>query len=230
MTYVINCHKCGQAFTKFSMKSTEGKCPDCRFGSRNVHVQLSNRRANEAAEVMQRLDTIEIDIANLANSVTALHNTIDTAVKASLEQVIEGAIDEHYATINRTLATVNSRAKQAFDAASEVRVKVMNMQKGSGIRNAPKKKDGIIKTLTNMNHERLMLELLDWLNERKLAKYNYFPRRLVINSSDSPWYRDRVKPMLATKLLMRMTEEGMLQDNGRKKNGKKYRLPRGSSV
>lgn len=226
MSYVVSCSSCGDNFTKFSNASKESRCFNCRQDSRaNVHVNLKNRRANEVAEVLERIDTLEQDVAHLANSVNTLHDAIDVAVNAQLTTSIVSAIDEHYSSITKALATVNTRSKKAFDIASSLRnqIEAIDNDKPKVYMNVIK---GVGKRRENIDGELLSLQLLDWLESRKTRKHLYFPRRFLLNTEGSPWASDIISPETATKLLTNMVRTGMLETNGMKRRGRMYRLPR----
>ncbi len=227
MSYTIECNSCGQPFTKFSIKSRENRCFDCRSNKKSVnkYVNLKNQRANQAAEVLERIDTLEQDIASLTNSVNALHDAIDVAVCSQLESVIGSAIDEHYSSITKALATVNTRSKQAFEIATTLHDTVKKTTASQKKGYAKGKRESERRKVRSSDYETMMISLYDWLSSDTVYanKYNYFGRKFVIENSDSPWYN--IYPHVATNLLSSMVVRGLLVTNGMNKRGRRYKLP-----
>ena len=78
MSITTVCRECGETFRKFSIKSRERICPDCRGSKgRNRYKVMTNNTLNAIGTI----ETLDKKVAELTTSIDVLHSTVEVEVQ-----------------------------------------------------------------------------------------------------------------------------------------------------
>ncbi len=128
------CRDCGETFRKFSMKSRETICPDCRgSGGRNRYKVMTNTAKN----VIKNIDRLDKKVEGLSTSVDVLHSTIAVEVQhqitKGLDPIIEKILDEKISQLKDIVVSSMSKSKKAQEEVKEL-TKLVKGYKSSNTR------------------------------------------------------------------------------------------------
>lgn len=128
MSMISECTACGQNFRKFSMKSNENKCEECKGkqsqSRKNLYRQQETRREKEATSFINRLEVLESDFDMFKDvldaAMDALRVDIKLAVVEQLEDgVLQDKVDSHMGKLKDNMATVNTRVENALQTIAD---------------------------------------------------------------------------------------------------------------
>jgi len=95
MSITAVCRDCRETFRKFSMKSRETICPDCKGKKGKNRYRVMSNKTQDAITTIANMDK---EIENLKTSIDVLHSTIEVEVQHQLtkgiEPIIEKVLDE----------------------------------------------------------------------------------------------------------------------------------------
>lgn len=136
MSYAIPCTKCGEMFTKFSNRSYESKCLNCRGArsrgmGKNIHKQRDVRKMKAEKTIQERMnelqDAIDIirtevelinaDIEAGMNERNTIAGDIETKAMESLKAAVVKALEEmlEEKTFTKNIAMLNTRILKQRD-------------------------------------------------------------------------------------------------------------------
>jgi len=115
------CRDCGETFRKFSMKSRETICPDCKGKKgRNRYRVMSNRTQDAIATI----GNMNKEIENLKTSIDVLHSTIAVEVQhqitKGLEPIIEKILDEKISELKDIVISSMTKAQKTQKEVKEL--------------------------------------------------------------------------------------------------------------
>ena len=134
MSMTVLCRECGENFRKFSLKSRETICPDCRGKKGKNRYRVMSNRTQDAITTMENIDK---EIKNLKTSIDVLHSTIEVEVQHQLtkgiEPIIEKILDEKIGELKDIVVSSMTKAKKTQNEVNELR-KLIKGYKGSNTR------------------------------------------------------------------------------------------------
>jgi len=115
------CRECGETFRKFSLKSRETTCPDCKGKKgRNRYRVMSNRTQDAIATI----GNMNKEIENLKTSIDVLHSTIAVEVQhqitKGLEPIIEKMLDEKISDLKDIVISSMTKAQKTQKEVKEL--------------------------------------------------------------------------------------------------------------
>lgn len=134
MSMTVFCKECGENFRKFSMKSRETICPDCK-GKRgkNRYRVMSNKTVDAIAKV----ENMDEEIRKLKTSIDILHNTIEVEIQHQLtkgiEPIIEKVLDEKISDLKDIIVSSMTKSQKAQKDVEEL-TKLVKGYKSSNTR------------------------------------------------------------------------------------------------
>lgn len=134
MSITTVCRECRETFRKFSLKSRETICPDCRgSGGKNRYKVM----ANTAKNVIKNIDRLDKKVEGLSTSVDVLHSTIAVEVQhqitKGLEPIIEKIIEEKNKELKDVVVSAITKAQKAQQEVKEL-TKLVTGYKSSNTR------------------------------------------------------------------------------------------------
>ena len=140
MSMVVQCLNCKQNFRKFSMKSNENKCEECKSrygrqsGNKNVYGQVQNRREKEATTFISRLEVMESQFTDFKVTVDttmgALRADVDSAISEQYtDALLQEKVDAYMGKLKDSLAVVNTRASTSFKKVDGFEKKMKKLAK-----------------------------------------------------------------------------------------------------
>ena len=134
MSITTVCRECRETFRKFSLKSRETICPDCRgSGGKNRYKVM----ANTAKNVIKNIDRLDKKVEGLSTSVDVLHSTIAVEVQhqitKGLEPIIEKIIEEKNKELKDVVISAITKAQKAQQEVKEL-TKLVKGYKSSNTR------------------------------------------------------------------------------------------------
>ena len=143
------CRDCGETFRKFSMKSRETICPDCRGSNgRNRYKVMANRNL----DAIGTIEGLDKKVAELTTSIDVLHNTIGVEVQhqitKGLEPIIEKIVDKKLSKLKDIALSSMTKAQKAQKEVEELG-KLVNGYKRSNtfMKNKIKKFEEVLRWL-----------------------------------------------------------------------------------
>jgi len=237
MSYVINCAVCSKPFTKFSNKSTETKCSDCKgptYQRQNRRVQ-TNTAATRFGDRVKALEEVTI---NFDETMQAWGDSmiveINTKVEEKFAEIASGPLldalkperDQQFAELDERvrshIATLNSRMKAFID---KVDAEITELKEAVSCLDADKIassyytavitahediKGGKVrsKPLNNESRNALMAGAIDYLKEN--------PGRSKADMLTTIWYG--MPTGVASRLLGKMKECDLIFSKGSRRN------------
>ena len=130
----VVCRDCRETFRKFSMKSRETICPDCKGKKgKNRYRVMSNKTVDAIAKV----ENMDKEIENLKLSIDVLHSTIQVEVQHQLtkgiEPIIEKILDEKISELKDVIISSMTKSQKAQKDVEEL-TKLMKGYKSSNTR------------------------------------------------------------------------------------------------
>ena len=130
----VVCRDCGETFKKFSMKSRERICPDCRGKKgKNRYRVMSNK----TVDAIPKVESMDKEIENLKLSIDVLHSTIEVEVQHQLtkgiEPIIENILDEKISELKDVIISSMTKSQKAQRDVEEL-TKLMKGYKSSNTR------------------------------------------------------------------------------------------------
>ena len=134
MSMTVVCRDCKETFRKFSMKSRERICPDCKGNKgKNRYRVMSNKTVDAIAKV----ESMDKKIENLKLSIDVLHSTIEVEVQHQLtkgiEPIIEKILDEKISELKDVIISSMTKSQKAQKDVEEL-TKLMKGYKSSNTR------------------------------------------------------------------------------------------------
>ena len=134
MSMTVLCRECGENFRKFSLKSRETICPDCKGKKgKNRYRVMSNKTVDAIAKV----ENMDEEIRKLKTSIDILHSTIEVEIQHQLtkgiEPIIEKILDEKIGELKNIVVSSMTKAKKTQNEVNELR-KLIKGYKGSNTR------------------------------------------------------------------------------------------------
>ena len=131
MSMVRVCRTCGESFKKFSMKSKEAICPDCRASKGKNRYRAMTNKTLDAIGTIENMDK---KIADLTTSIDVLHSTIAVEVQHQISKgiepivhkIVEDSIKEKYGTMMDNIATAITKSKKIEARMEELEKLVKN--------------------------------------------------------------------------------------------------------
>ena len=134
MSMTVLCRECGENFRKFSMKSRETICPDCRGKKGKNRYRVMSNRTQDAITTMENIDK---EIKNLKTSIDVLHSTIGVEVQhqisKGLEPIIEKLVDKKLSELKDIVISSMTKAQKTQKEVKEL-TKLIKGYKGSNTR------------------------------------------------------------------------------------------------
>ena len=220
MAYVVQCEKCGDNFTKFSMKSTETKCEACRPRRSNRHRQ----HADAATRIMTRIEqleewkeTREIDMEMWQDALKAellgklgdiVEEMLPTAMGPQIKSMEERFMGK-LATVNSRLLAINPEStllEQMREIETSIDMKLRALQNlaeevnvaQEKVNSAPKPFRRSIRQISDSMCETLCDDAIEYMFARR-KEQQWFRRSELL---DDVW--NIISPLAATELLKRM--------------------------
>ena len=220
MAYVVQCEKCGDNFTKFSMKSTEGRCEACRPRRSNRHKQ----HADAVTRVMTRIEqleewkeTREIDMEMWQDALKAellgklgdiVEEMLPTAMGPQIKSMEERFMGK-LATVNSRLMAINPESTlleqmQEMEASIDRKLRVLqNLAEEVNvaqekIEQAPKPFRRSMRQISDSMCDTLCDDAIEYMFDRR-KEQRWFKRKELL---DGVW--NTVNPLAASELLKRM--------------------------
>jgi len=134
MSITTVCRECGETFRKFSIKSRERICQDCKGSKgRNRYKVMTNNTLNAIGTI----ETLDKKVADLATSIDVLHSTIEVEVQhqitKGLEPIIEKLIEEKNNQLKDIIISSMTKAQKAQEEVKEL-TKLIKGYKSSNTR------------------------------------------------------------------------------------------------
>jgi uncharacterized protein YlxW (UPF0749 family) len=134
MSITAVCRDCRETFRKFSMKSRETVCPDCKGKKgRNRYRVMSNRTQDAIATI----GNMNKEIENLKTSIDVLHSTIAVEVQhqitKGLEPIIEKILDEKISDLKDIVISSMTKTQKTQKEVKEL-TKLVKGYKSSNTR------------------------------------------------------------------------------------------------
>ncbi len=117
----VVCRDCRETFRKFSMKSRETICPDCRGKKGKNRYRVMSNRTQDAITTIENMDK---EVKNLKTSIDVLHSTIEVEVQHQLtkgiEPIIEKVLDEKISELKNIVISSMTKAKKSQEEVKEL--------------------------------------------------------------------------------------------------------------
>ena len=130
----VVCRDCRETFRKFSMKSRETICPDCRGKKGKNRYRVMSNKTQDAIATIENMDK---EIENLKTSIDVLHSTIEVEVQHQLtkgiEPIIEKILDEKISGLKDVIISSMTKSQKAQKDVEEL-TKLMKGYKSSNTR------------------------------------------------------------------------------------------------
>ncbi len=130
----VVCRDCRETFRKFSMKSRETICPDCRGKKGKNRYRVMSNKTQDAIATIENMDK---EIENLKLSIDVLHSTIEVEVQHQLtkgiEPIIEKILDEKISELKDVIISSMTKSQKAQKDVEEL-TKLMKGYKSSNTR------------------------------------------------------------------------------------------------
>ena len=130
----VVCRDCRETFRKFSMKSRETICPDCRGKKGKNRYRVMSNKTQDAIATIENMDK---EIENLKTSIDVLHSTIEIEVQHQLtkgiEPIIEKILDEKISELKDVIISSMTKSQKAQKDVEEL-TKLMKGYKSSNTR------------------------------------------------------------------------------------------------
>ena len=134
MSITAVCRDCRETFRKFSMKSRETICPDCRGKKGKNRYRVMSNKTQDAIATIENMDK---EIENLKLSIDVLHSTIEVEVQHQLtkgiEPIIEKILDEKISELKDVIISSMTKSQKAQKDVEEL-TKLMKGYKSSNTR------------------------------------------------------------------------------------------------
>jgi len=134
MSMTVVCRDCRETFRKFSMKSRETICPDCRGKKGKNRYRVMSNKTQDAIATIENMDK---EIENLKLSIDVLHSTIEVEVQHQLtkgiEPIIEKILDEKISELKDVIISSMTKSQKAQKDVEEL-TKLMKGYKSSNTR------------------------------------------------------------------------------------------------
>ena len=134
MSMTVVCRDCRETFRKFSMKSRETICPDCRGKKGKNRYRVMSNKTQDAIATIENMDK---EIENLKTSIDVLHSTIEIEVQHQLtkgiEPIIEKILDEKISELKDVIISSMTKSQKAQKDVEEL-TKLMKGYKSSNTR------------------------------------------------------------------------------------------------
>ena len=134
MSITAVCRDCRETFRKFSMKSRETICPDCKGKKGKNRYRVMSNKTQDAIATIENMDK---KIENLKTSIDVLHSTIQVEVQHQLtkgiEPIIEKILDEKISELKDVIISSMTKSQKAQKDVEEL-TKLMKGYKSSNTR------------------------------------------------------------------------------------------------
>ena len=134
MSMTVVCRDCRETFRKFSMKSRETICPDCRGKKGKNRYRVMSNKTQDAIATIENMDK---EIENLKTSIDVLHSTIEIEVQHQLtkgiEPIIEKILDEKISGLKDVIISSMTKSQKTQKDVEEL-TKLMKGYKSSNTR------------------------------------------------------------------------------------------------
>ena len=237
MSYVINCRECGRPFSKFSIKSQETKCSECKHPSYK-NKNRSSQTNTAATRFGTRVKALEESFVNIDETMQAWGDSmiieINTKVEEKITEIVSGPLldalkperDQQFVELDERvrshIATLNSRMKAFID---KVDAEITELKEAVSLLDADKIassyytavitahediKDGKVrsKPLDNESRNALMAGAIDYLKEN--------PASSKADMLTTIWYG--MPTGVASRLLGKMKEYDLIYSKGTTRN------------
>ena len=131
MSMTTVCRECGETFRKFSLKSREKICHDCKGSKgRNRYKVMTNNTLNAIGTI----ESLDKKVAELTTSIDVLHSTIGVEVQhqitKGLEPIIEKLIEKELSKLKDIVLSSMTKAQKTQREVKELS-KLVKGYKGS---------------------------------------------------------------------------------------------------
>lgn len=131
MSMTVFCRECGENFRKFSIKSRETVCPDCRTSRGKNRYKIMGNKTLDAITTIENMDK---KIADLTTSIDVLHSTIAVEVQHQISKgiepivhkIVEDSIKEKYGSMMDNIATAITKSRKIEARMQELEKLVKN--------------------------------------------------------------------------------------------------------
>ena len=134
MSITTVCRDCRETFRKFSMKSRETICPDCKGKKGKNRYRVMSNKTQDAIATIENMDK---KVENLKTSIDVLHNTIEVEVQHQLtkgiEPIIEKILDEKISELKDVIISSMTKSQKAQKDVEEL-TKLIKVYKSSNTR------------------------------------------------------------------------------------------------
>ena len=134
MSITAVCRDCRETFRKFSIKSRETICPDCKGKKGKNRYRVMSNKTQDAIATIENMDK---KIENLKTSIDVLHSTIEVEVQHQLtkgiEPIIEKILDEKISELKDVIISSMTKSQKAQKDVEEL-TKLMKGYKSSNTR------------------------------------------------------------------------------------------------
>tara|TARA_B100000424_G_C22889672_1_gene473276 strand:- start:41 stop:484 length:444 start_codon:yes stop_codon:yes gene_type:complete len=134
MSITAVCRDCRETFRKFSIKSRETICPDCKGKKGKNRYRVMSNKTQDAIATIENMDK---KIENLKTSIDVLHSTIQVEVQHQLtkgiEPIIEKILDEKISELKDVIISSMTKSQKAQKDVEEL-TKLMKGYKSSNTR------------------------------------------------------------------------------------------------
>ena len=134
MSITAVCRDCRETFRKFSMKSRETICPDCKGKKGKNRYRVMSNKTQDAITTIANMDK---EIENLKTSIDVLHSTIEVEVQHQLtkgiEPIIEKILDEKISGLKDVIISSMTKSQKSQNDVEEL-TKLMKGYKSSNTR------------------------------------------------------------------------------------------------
>jgi FtsZ-binding cell division protein ZapB len=134
MSITTVCRECGETFRKFSLKSREKICFDCKGKKGKNRYRVMSNKTQDAITTIANMDK---EIENLKTSIDILHSTIEVEVQHQLtkgiEPIIEKVLDEKISELKDIVVSSMTKAQKTQKEVDAL-TKLMKGYKSSNTR------------------------------------------------------------------------------------------------
>ena len=134
MSITAVCRDCRETFRKFSIKSRETICPDCKGKKGKNRYRVMSNKTQDAIATIENMDK---KIENLKTSIDVLHSTIQVEVQHQLtkgiEPIIEKILDEKISELKDVIISSMTKSQKTQKDVEEL-TKLMKGYKSSNTR------------------------------------------------------------------------------------------------
>ncbi len=121
MSITTVCRECGETFRKFSMKSREKICFDCKGSKgRNRYKVMTNN----TLDAIGTIESLDKKVAELTTSIDVLHSTIGVEVQhqitKGLEPIMEKLVDKKLSELKDIVLSSMTKAKKTQKEVKEL--------------------------------------------------------------------------------------------------------------